>query len=281
MMKKYRPQAVICTQAAPAVALAAARKRGDLKVPLICAVTDFGVHSYWLHPEVDLYLVAHEDVKNELIHRGIDPDKIRCTGIPIRPAFGETHDQTEERARLRISLSKKTILLMGGSRGLGSLDDLVEALKMIPLGFQTLVVCGQNKSLHRKITDMTRGYADFHVLSYTKDLPRLMAASDILITKPGGLTCSEALAMGLPMVLTNPIPGQEERNVRFLTRHNVAMLARTPEELVVSVSNLLRYPKKLHNLRLRAKMIAKPHSAWEAARLIFDLANNQALIDNA
>lgn len=273
MMKEYRPEAVVCTQAAPAVSLAAERRRGNLEIPLICVVTDFGVHSYWLHPEVDLYLVAHEDVKNELIHRGIRADKIRCTGIPIRPAFGESYNPSEERARLRISQTKKTVLLMGGSRGLGSLDDLVEALKKIPLNFQTLVVCGQNKKLHKKILKSTRGHHDFHVLSYTKDLPRLMSAADILITKPGGLTCSEALAMRLPMILTNPIPGQEERNVRFLTRHNAALLARSPEDLIVSVSTLLRHPKKLHAMRLRSKVIAKPYSAWEAARLIFDLAN--------
>lgn len=275
LLKKHRPIAAICTQAAPAVALAAERRRGHLKIPFVCVVTDFGVHQYWLHPEVDLYLVAHEDVKNELIDRGIEPNKIRCTGIPIRPAFGESYDQIEERIRLRIHPNKKTILLMGGSRGLGSLDDLVEALKTIPLNFQTLVICGQNKTLHKKILKSTRGHDDFHVLSYTRDLPRLMAASDILITKPGGLTCSEALAMQLPMVLTNPIPGQEERNVRFLTRHNVALLARTPEELIVSVSNLLRRPKKLMNLKQRSRLIAKPHSAWESSRFIFDLIHNR------
>ncbi len=277
MLKKHHPIAAVCTQAAPAVALAAERRKGNMKIPFICVVTDFGVHSYWLHQEADLYLVAHEDIKKDLIHRGIDAEKIRCTGIPIRPAFGETYDQEKERARLRINPHKKTILLMGGSRGLGSLDDLVEALKAIPLSFQTLVVCGQNKSLYRKIVKATRGHEDFHILSYTKDLPRLMSASDILISKPGGLTCSEALAMQLPMILTNPIPGQEERNVRFLTRHNVAMLARTPEDLIMSVSTLLRYPKKLMALKLRSKMISKPHSAWEAARLIFDLVHNRLL----
>jgi processive 1,2-diacylglycerol beta-glucosyltransferase len=267
--------AVICTQAAPATAMAAEKRRGNLRIPLICVVTDFSVHSYWLHSEVDLYLVAHEDVKNALIDRGIDAEKIRVTGIPIRPAFGESHDAEEERRRLHLHPTKKTVLLMGGSRGLGSLDELVEALKTIPLNFQTVVVCGQNKRLHKKILKATRGWDEFTVLPYVKDLPRLMSASDILISKPGGLTTSEALACQLPMVLTNPIPGQEERNVKFLTHHKVAVLERSPEEMIVSVSNLLRHPKKIQHLRQRAKIISKPHSAWESARLIFDLVHNR------
>jgi processive 1,2-diacylglycerol beta-glucosyltransferase len=100
-----------------------------------------------------------------------------------------------------------------------------------------------------------------------------MSAADVLVTKPGGLTCSEALAKQVPLILTNPIPGQEERNVRFLTRYQVARVARTPEELIHAVTDLLRHPKKAQLMRQRARLVAKPFSAWEAARLILDLVN--------
>jgi processive 1,2-diacylglycerol beta-glucosyltransferase len=137
-----------------------------------------------------------------------------------------------------------------------------------------LVVCGRNRRLHKKILKLTEHSSDFHVYGTVKDTALLMSASDVLVTKPGGLTCAEALAKQLPMVLTNPIPGQEERNVKFLMRHQVARVARSHEDLVYAVADLLRHPKKNHLLQQRARLISKPHSAWESARLIFDLINN-------
>jgi processive 1,2-diacylglycerol beta-glucosyltransferase len=275
MLKKYKPVAVVCTQAVPAVALSAEKKRGNLKIPLIAVVTDFGVHTYWRHPEVDLYLVGHEDVKQELVRHGIAASRVRVTGIPIRPKFGETIDAIEARHRLHMSPHKKTLMVMGGSHGLGPLDELVEAIKTIPVDFQTIVVCGRNRSAMKKIIAATEHSADFHVMGYVRNSSLLMSASDILITKPGGLTCSEALAKQLPMILTSPIPGQEERNVRFLTKHHVAKVARTPEELIHTIVDLLRHPRKLHVMRQRAKFISRPHSAWEASRLIFDIVNRR------
>ncbi|MFN0116663.1 MAG: glycosyltransferase, partial [Elusimicrobiota bacterium] len=165
--------------------------------------------------------------------------------------------------------------IMGGSHGLGSLDELVEAIKSIPYHFQTIVVCGKNKGIYRKITEATRHRSDVHVLGFVKEISQLMGVSDILITKPGGLTCSEALAKQLPMVLTNPIPGQEERNVQFLTKHQVARVARTTEDLIHVVSDLLKHPKKIESMRQRARLISRPLSAWEASRLIFDLINKR------
>lgn len=275
ILKKHHPQAVVCTQAVPAVAFAAEKRNGHLKSPLVCVVTDFAVHSYWYHQEVDLYLVAHEDVRQEMIHRGIHKDKVRVTGIPIMPSYGETATNVEARLRLRLNPHKKTVLVMGGSHGLGSLDELVDVLKKIPLSFQTIVICGRNRNLLKKVTKSIHGSPDFHVYGYMKDLSPLMKAADVLITKPGGLTCSEALATQLPMVLSNPLPGQEERNVRFLLKHQVAKLAQTPEDVSHNVSEFLRHPARLMRMRQRAKLISKPHAAWEAARYIFDLIHRR------
>lgn len=275
MLKKYRPSAVVCTQAMPAIAMAAEKRKGRLKVPLISVITDFSIHTYWLHPEVDLYLVGHEDVKQEMIRRGISADRIRVTGIPILPKFGETMDPVAARHKLHLSPHKKTLLIMGGGHGLGPLDEMVEAIKTIPLNIQTMVVCGKNRRVHKRILKAVGGDPDFHVFGYVKDTSSLMSAADILVTKPGGLTCSEALAKQLPLILTSPIPGQEERNVRFLTRHQVARVAQTSEELIQVVNDLFRHPKKIESMRQRARLISKPHSAWEAARLIFDILNSR------
>ena len=275
ILKKFRPSAVICTQAAPAISLAAEKRRGHLKIPFICVVTDFSAHAYWYHPEVDLYLVGHEDTKQDMVARGISPNRIRVTGIPVLPRFGETIDKTGARQRLHLHPSKNTVLLMGGSHGMGPFEDVVKSLLTIPISFQTIVVCGRNRSLQKKIMTLTHDSSDFHIFGYVRDTSLLMSASDLLISKPGGLTCAEALAKQLPMVLTSPIPGQEERNVRFLMKHNVARVARTTEDLIHAVADLLRHSKKLMELRQRAKFISKPHSAWESARLIFDLVNHR------
>lgn len=275
LLKKYKPVAVVCTQAGPAHAMAVEKRNGGLKVPLIGVVTDFGVHAYWLHPEIDLYLVGHEDTKQEMVRRGIDPSRIHVTGIPIRPKFGETIEMADARQRLKLHPTKRTLLLMGGGHGLGPLPDIVEALKTVPFPLQTMIVCGRNRSVFRKVTHVVDGSPDFHVFGYVKDTALLMSAADILITKPGGLTCSEALAKQLPLVITTPIPGQEERNVRFLTRHKAARLAQTPEDLLHTIVDLIRHPKKISDMRQRARLLGKPHSSWEAARLILNAAQHR------
>ncbi len=273
ILKVHHPEAVICTQAMPAIAMATLKRRGILKVPLIGVVTDFGVHAYWYQNEIDLYLVGHEDIKEEMVNRGVSAHRIRVTGIPIDPHFGETTDPSLVRSRFRLAANRKTILVMGGSHGLGSLDDVVKGLKMIPINFQTIVVCGRNKSLQKRILHLVRGEEGFRVLGYVKDMAELMGAADLIVTKPGGLSTSEALAKELPMVLTDPIPGQEQRNVQFLTRHGVAKLANNRDELVHLVSDLLRHPKQITAMQQRARLIGKPYAAWEAARSTFSLLN--------
>jgi processive 1,2-diacylglycerol beta-glucosyltransferase len=279
MLKKHKPVVVVCTQAAPAMAMAVEIRSGRLRVPHVGVFTDFGVHTYWLQPEIDLYLVGHEDVKQEMIRRGIDASRIHVTGIPIRTKFGETTAAATARQRLKLHPTKRTLLLMGGGHGLGPMPDIVHSLKTLPFPFQAMIVCGRNRSVYRKVMKAVDGSPDFHVHGFVKDTALLMSAADLLITKPGGLTCSEALAKQLPLVLTTPIPGQEERNVRFLTKHNAARLAQTPEDLLHIVMDLLRHPKKIEAMRQRARALGKPHAAWEAARLIFDAGLHRGLFD--
>jgi len=274
ILKKFNPAAVICTQAVPAIALAAERRRGHLPIPLIGIITDFGVHAYWLHREIDLYLVGHNDVKQELMRRGIEERKIRVTGIPIDPKFGGLVNPAEEKKFLRLDPHKKTILLMGGSRGYGLLHETIEAIQSLPLRTQMIVVCGKNKRLFNQLSKLSSKKWDIQVFGYVREMNRLMSAADVLITKPGGLTTSEALASRVPLIAINPIPGQEERNVNFLLRHRAARIARTTEDLKKNLLDLFRYPSKLEFMRQQASHIARPLSSWEAARLIFDQIKN-------
>ncbi|OVE77676.1 hypothetical protein BVX98_02120 [bacterium F11] len=274
ILRQYQPKAVVCTQAVPATAMAAEKKKGRLKVPLVCVITDFGVHRYWCHPEVDMYLVAHEDIKEQLIHRGIDSDRVCVTGIPIHPHFGETMDPKKIRRKFRLRAKKKTVLIMGGSRGIGYLEEIVDSLQNKNLDGQILVICGHNRRLFNRLNHKN-ATKNIRIMGYVKNTAALMTVADVLITKPGGLTSSEALAKHLPMILTNPIPGQEERNVQFLIRHGAATLARTPEQLIRTLTSLLEHPRKYAQMQKNIQPLSRPHSAWESARRILDMVPPQ------
>lgn len=278
LIDKHRPAAVICTQAVAATAMAAEKKRGYLKAPLVGVVTDFGVHSYWIHHEIDLYLVGHANVRDEMVKRGVPAEKVRITGIPVHPRFAEIVSRSEARRRIGVPEKGKAILMMGGSRGLGLMDEMLETAVAGAPTWHLLVVCGHNRSFHRRATAFARKHRRVRAFGYVKDTSVLMSAADVVITKPGGLTCSEALAKGLPLILTNPIPGQEERNVDLLVRSNVASVARTPDELGAQMRLLRERPTALRERQESARTISRPRAASEAARLILDLVADRQRI---
>ena len=269
ILGRTHPKAVVCTQAVPATALANEKKRGRLKVPLIGVITDFGVHRYWVHPEIDLYLVAHSRIKKKLRALGIPSHRIFVTGIPIHPQFGETKDREKIRKRLKLKPRLKTLLLMGGGRGLGNLEDILLKLP-VKNRYQTIVICGHNRRLYHRLLKNFASFKRIHIFGYVKNISDLMHVSDLLITKPGGISCSEALAMRLPMILINPIPGQEVRNVGFLKRKGVALYAKRLEAIEKMVSKLFSKPQRLAVMKEKSGQLSRPHSSWESAQHILD-----------
>ncbi|MBK8575052.1 MAG: hypothetical protein IPN90_05010 [Elusimicrobia bacterium] len=271
VLQKHRPHCLVCTQAVPVGLLSAMKERGLIKAPIVGIITDFGVHKYWISSQVDLYLVPSSDVRRRMVRLGVPEERIRVTGIPVDLRFSSRGDRRAERAALGLSLHRPTVLVMGGNYGLGPLEDAVHALRRIPLGAQLLVVCGNNRSLLRKMNRHFSSDRHVPVLGLTRSVHRLMDASDLLISKPGGLTTSEALAKGLPMVMIEPIPGQEERNAQFLLRHGAAERADTLDELVRVVERLLTDRGRLDRLRENGVILARPWAARDAAEAIATL----------
>jgi processive 1,2-diacylglycerol beta-glucosyltransferase len=269
LLKRHVPDALVCTQAIPCSVFASERRRGKLPIPLIAVVTDFAVHSYWIHPEVDLYCVPSEETRKTLIHEGIPAARTVVTGIPISPAFLRHVPKEQARAELRLDPKTHTILVMGGSQGLGPLEELVEELR--GLSVQCLIATGANRDLFRSLQKCYARDRRIQVLGYTRRVNLLMDAADLLVTKPGGLTSSEALAKGLPMIITHPIPGQEERNSDFLLRHGVAERADSASEIARLVQSLLSHPTKLRRMVEKTQGIAAPYAAMEVARHVFRL----------
>lgn len=276
VLNKHRPHGLVCTQAVPVGLLAALKERGAIRSPLVGIITDFGVHKYWISPHVDLYLVPTPEVRRRMIRLGVREDRVRVTGIPIDVHFAQRGDRRAERAALGLSPHRPVVLMMGGNYGLGPLEDAARALRRLPVGVQLILVCGNNRSLHRRIQTHFSGDRHVLVLGQTRSVHRLMDAADVLISKPGGLTTSEALAKGLPMVIIQPIPGQEERNAQFLLRHGAAVRVETLDELVHTVDDVLTHRAKLDRLRENGLRLARPWAARDAADAIVRLIDERA-----
>lgn len=268
LLKRYRPRCLVCTQAVPAMILSSLKQRGKIRIPLVGIVTDFGVHSYWLSKYMDLYLVGTEELKREMVKRGIRENRIHVTGIPVDPHFTARGNKTSERLRLGLHPNIPTALIMGGSKGLGPVEDMVESLRKIPSPLQILVVCGQNRGTQKKLHKRFGGDHNVRIFGFTKNISRLMDASDLLISKPGGMTCAESLAKGLPLLMIKPIPGQEERNARYLLKHNAAERVDAIHDLPAIVQKLLQQKDRLRKLQENASALARPYAAYEAAEII-------------
>ena len=269
-----RPDAIACTQAYPCGMVADFKKRHHIPVPLVGILTDHAPHLYWFHDTVDVYVVPSEQVKRRFVVRGVDPARVRVLGIPIDPAFARPIDQERRSAaarRLGLSLLEPIILIMGGGGGFGQLRDIVLNLDTLHLPCQIVVLAGTNRALlgwlqaqrfrHRVVP-----------LAYTDAVPELMELATLLVSKPGGLTLSEAMAKHLPLVIVNPIPGQEAYNARFLISQGAAVMAEAPDTVRQTVSDLLENPEQLRRLRERNAELAHPRAAPDIAALLLDLA---------
>ncbi|MFH1259267.1 MAG: glycosyltransferase [Elusimicrobiota bacterium] len=269
LLASFHPSAVVCTQAVPCSVVAAAKRHRKINVPLIAVITDFAAHAYWVYKEVDAYVVANESTRRELMKKGIPEEKIYLFGIPINPVFNQQVGKEDARLSLGFKPNLPVLLVMGGSQGLGPIESILSALDWISIPFQVAVITGLNEKLRRSLKkDFAKSIHRFHIFGYIDGIDKFMEAADILITKPGGLTSSEALAKGLPMIIVNPIPGQEERNSSYLIKHGVAERADNLEELAHYVSDFFSHPVKLSRMRHQALSMAQPDAAYNTALLV-------------
>ena len=266
---EFKPDAVVCTQAFPCGMVADYKKYLGLGLPLFGVLTDHAPHSYWIFDNVDYYIVPSELSRDHFMRNGVDGARIRVFGIPINPRFSNRHEKEDICRKLGLDSRKRTILIMGGSQGLGPVEKMVNALERIDLDFQILAVCGINKRLQKILTKKEKRYKKrMLIFGLVENVDELMEASDIIVTKPGGLTTSEALAKSLPMIIIHPIPGQETKNTDFLLQQGVALRAEDEDDVAVLVQELFSSSVKLDEMRKRADLIKKPNSAMDIAQLI-------------
>lgn len=266
---EFKPDAVVCTQAFPCGMVADYKKYLGLNLPLFGVLTDHAPHSYWIFDNVDYYIVPSEASRAHFIRNGVEDARIRVFGIPIDPRFSDRREKGDICGKFGLDSRKRTILIMGGSQGLGPVEKMADALERLALDFQVLTVCGINKRLQKTLEKKGKRYKKkMLVFGLTENVDELMEISDVIITKPGGLTTSEALAKNLPMIIIHPIPGQEAKNTDFLLQQGVALRAEDWEDVSALVQELFSNSVKLQEMRRKTDLIKKPNSAMDIAQLI-------------
>src|SRR3989475_8390736 len=262
-LKAFQPDAVICTHCLPVEIMAHLERKGFNPLT-VCVVTDFEAHALWMEQAVDLYCVAAEETKSSLVARGARVENVVVTGIPIAPKFSILPNPRAVRKNYGLRDDLPVLLVLGGGFGMGPVARILAALDKIERDFQTLVVAGSNEKLRRDLA-----CADYRhptrVLGFATNMHELMAVADLIVTKPGGLTSSEALAMGKPLFILNPIPGQEAATSVFLLERGAAAKVNRIEDLPFRLEQLLG-SKKLKEMARAARELGHPNAAQEVCR---------------
>jgi processive 1,2-diacylglycerol beta-glucosyltransferase len=268
-IERLAPDAILCTHFLPAELLSRQKAKGRKLPPLWVQVTDFDVHALWVHPHVDRYCVANDEVAFRLADRGVPREKIAITGIPVMPQFSAPLDRATCARELGIQPHKFTALMMAGGAGIGGLDELAERLLRVPEAAQLVALAGRNADLLKRLQALAEKHPGrLFPLGFTTTVERVMRAADLVVTKPGGLSTSECLAMQVPMLLVSPIPGQEERNADYLLEAGAAIKAVDGATLVFKVGQLLAEHSRLAAMSAAAARIGRPHAAAEVVALI-------------
>lgn len=269
LFQKFQPDTVVCTQAFPCGMVADYKRAHHLRFLLIGVLTDYAPHSFWLNSGVDYYVVPSEESSERFIKKGVAREAIKVFGIPIKTSFAQKNDKEALAQKFQLNLKIPILLIMGGGQGLGPIKDVVKGLLNLKNDVQLIVLAGTNKRLLRWLKK-NQGKTDKKILVYefVNYVEELMEISTLIITKPGGMTTSEALAKSLPMVIVNPLPGQEMRNTDFLLQSGIAIRVDQTHDIGEEIGLLLQSPDRLAAMRRAAYENGRPQAALDTARFI-------------
>ncbi|KNY29825.1 MGDG synthase family glycosyltransferase [Pseudobacteroides cellulosolvens] len=272
LINEFNPSVIACTNFIPLQILAMLHKKNKLKIPTISVITDYTTHSYWIHQYVSAYVVANDFIKAELENKGIPSDIIYPLGIPVGMNFYQSNDR--HKLLLEYGLEDKpTILIMGGSLGFGDMQKTFLSLLKLERDIQIVVITGTNKKLLRHLEKCSKGSKKYiKIIGYTDKISDYMDMSDILITKPGGMTVSEALIKNIPLVLISPIPGQEERNAQFLSNIGAAARVIKKSDLNNVLNQVIDNPLRMCHMKEMAKFLSKPDATEKVASLLAEMS---------
>jgi len=267
LLREYQPDVVICTHFLPAEIISWLKAKERLNARQAIVVTDLDVHAMWLCHHYEHYFVALDETREHLIKLGIPSTKVSVSGIPIDPVFSRSKNKVEMREKHGLRPDPLTILVSAGGFGVGPVKHLTLSLLELKHPAQIVAICGKNERLKREIERVQSNHSQRHVtiepIGFTNEIDEYMAAAEILVGKPGGLTTSEALARGLVLMIVNPIPGQEERNADHLLEEGAAIRCNNLPLLAHKIDRLLDDGAKMEWMRENVKRLAHPRAAFD------------------
>jgi processive 1,2-diacylglycerol beta-glucosyltransferase len=266
-LERTRPDAVVHVHPTPAGAMSWLRARGATGVPHGIVFTDFAAHPQWIHPGLERYFVPADAVRAGVVARGIPPDRVVATGLPVDSAFAAPPDRQALRTALALPADVPVVLVTGGMRGLlRGVAEACEALAMLDRPFVAVAVCGDHQRLEARLRERLGRDRRFRVLGRVPDMARLMGAADLVVSKAGAMTCAEALAVGRPLLLHRSLPGQERANEACLAAAGVALRARSGRELRRHLEALLCEPALRAALATTARGLRRPEAGRTVAK---------------
>jgi processive 1,2-diacylglycerol beta-glucosyltransferase len=276
LLRDYKPDVIICTHFLPAEIVSWLKAKERISSRQAIIVTDFDVHAMWLCHHYEQYFVAIDEARAYLEALSIPASKITVSGIPIDPVFSQPKDKQEMRRKHGLALDRTTILLSAGGFGVGTFQPLLAALMKMQQRAQIVAICGRNEDLKRRVSDFASCLGSEQKITvkpvgYTNEMDEYMTASDLVVGKPGGLTTSEALVKGLVLVITNPIPGQEERNSDHLLEAGAGIRCNNMPTLAYKVDRLLADPARFAAMQRNAQALGRPNAAREIVRKVLEL----------
>lgn len=273
-IRNYKPDVIVATHTFAAIALSYIKRKYPIKAKTIAVITDFTVHPFWEDTDMDYYVTASELLDFQMQQKGFSKDRIKPFGIPIQPKFAQKLPKDEARRMMGLG-DRFTILVMMGSMGYGSdTFKIIKELDHITENIQIIVVCGNNKRLKQRV-DAYKSHKPIHCFGFTHEVDKLMDAADCIITKPGGLSTSEAIAKELPIIMLDPIPGQEDRNKEFMLNNGIALNISSTFTISEAIYVLLYHSYRLDVLKQNMKYIAKPNSTKDLADFIASISNQK------
>lgn len=279
LVREFKPDVILCTHFMPAGVISWLIANGKLEARLGVVITDFHFHAFWITRAFNWYFVAQEDDKIHMEALGLPSDRIEVTGIPVEPEFGAPVDVNAVLERHGLQPGRPTLLVAGGALGMSPATAVVRQLLQLDRDFQAIIVCGKNEEMQNEIVDLLKDRpADFRVFGYTKEMSDFMSVATILLSKPGGMTTAEAVACGLPMMILDPIGGQEERNADVLLEAGAAVKCTEVTLVAHKLRRLLDDPERLKQMSQNARSLGRPNAAAEIARIVLEEPDRRPVV---